>query len=123
MIHDSSPGREFLTRSKTMLQSTSNPRCTGSGKTQLIQSLLHSGGVSPSIPASPARSPLSATAPPIPSTSRCPLVDPFEGATKRVEVVEGTVHGMRIVCIDTPGIVASAEATAYNGKVLQQIRR
>jgi hypothetical protein len=27
------------------------------------------------------------------------------------------------VCVDTPGLVASAGATAYNGKVLQQIRR
>ena len=53
----------------------------------------------------------------------CPLVDPFEGATRRAGVVEGTVHGIRIVCVDTPGLVASAEATAYNGRVLQQIRR
>ncbi|KAG1663291.1 hypothetical protein FOA52_006332 [Chlamydomonas sp. UWO 241] len=86
---------------------------TGSGKTQLIHSLLSAGGVG---------GPLSSGAdgqeePP------CKLVDPFDGATKKVEVVSGTVHGIRVVCIDTPGLVASASATATNGRSLQQIRK
>jgi len=91
---------------------------SGSGKTQLIHSLLNSGGV-----ASPSSSSgcLSGAAPSLQPC--CPLVDPFEGATKRAGIVEGTVHGIHIVCVDTPGLVASAGATAYNGKVLQQIRR
>lgn len=33
------------------------------------------------------------------------------------------MHGLRVVCVDTPGLVASASAAGYNGKVLQQIRR
>lgn len=87
---------------------------TGSGKTQLIHSLLHSGGVG-------RRSSTTGSAP-IPPPPPF-LVDPFEGGTKKVEVIEGVVHGIRIVCVDTPGLVASAGATAYNAKVNQQIKR
>ena len=94
------------------------PPPLGSGKTQLIHSLLNSGGVGMSAEASGVDG-----SPPPPPPAPCPLVDPFEGATRRAGVVEGTVHGIRIVCVDTPGLVASAEATAYNGRVLQQIRR
>ena len=47
----------------------------------------------------------------------------MQGRTKKVEVIEGVVHGIRIVCVDTPGLVASAGATAYNTKVNQKIKR
>jgi len=72
---------------------------TGTGKTQLIHSLLAEGSTS----------------------TRQTAVDPFEGGTKGVQVVQGMVHGIKLVCIDTPGLVAAASQTAYNGRVLREI--
>ncbi|GAX74879.1 hypothetical protein CEUSTIGMA_g2325.t1 [Chlamydomonas eustigma] len=100
---------------------------TGSGKTQLINSLLHTGGVGRPAPCRPGQvasvKGFGAGNEEANDTTHCKLVDPFQGSTKHAGVVEGLVHGIHMVCIDTPGLMASAGAAAHNGKVLQQIRR
>ena len=85
---------------------------SGSGKTQLIQSLLDSSTGADS----------SAEGAAVSSRRQLP-VDPFEGGTRRVEVLRGTVHGIPLVCIDTPGLIASASETLSNAKVLRQIQK
>jgi septin family protein len=79
----------------------------GTGKTQLVRSLLAMGdndGVS------------DGTA----GTADGP--DAFAGATERVEVSVGNIMGVTLKLIDTPGLTAGAAGTAANASVLRQLR-
>jgi hypothetical protein len=78
----------------------------GTGKTQLIRSLLAMGS-SGSGSSSAASLPL----------------DAFSGATKRVEVSQGQVLGVTLTMIDTPGLTASAAGAAANAAVLRKLRK
>eukprot|EP00878_Enallax_costatus_P024652 GHUV01026328.1.p1 GENE.GHUV01026328.1~~GHUV01026328.1.p1 ORF type:complete len:361 (+),score=105.02 GHUV01026328.1:53-1084(+) len=57
-----------------------------------------------------------------PSSSSMP-VDAFSGSTKKVEVKTGTVVGITLTMIDTPGLTASAAGTASNAGVLKGIKK
>ncbi|KAF6261121.1 hypothetical protein COO60DRAFT_810164 [Scenedesmus sp. NREL 46B-D3] len=81
----------------------------GTGKTQLIRSLLAMGGSSSSSSSSS-------------SAASLPL-DAFAGATKRVEVSQGQVLGITLTLIDTPGLTASAAGAAANAAVLRKLRK
>lgn len=87
----------------------------GTGKTQLIRSLLGMDSSSSSGSRNPSSSSSS-------SAANLP-VDAFAGATKRVEVTTGQVLGIRLSMIDTPGLTASAAGTAANAGVLRQLKK
>lgn len=86
----------------------------GTGKTQLIRSLLSMDSSSSS---SSSTDPSSSS-----SSSSLPL-DAFQGGTKKVEVHTGTVLGITLTMIDTPGLTASAAGTAANAGVLRGIKK
>lgn len=75
----------------------------GTGKTQLIRSLLAMGSSSSSAASLP--------------------LDAFSGGTKRVEVSQGQVLGVTLTLIDTPGLTASAAGAAANAAVLRKLRK
>jgi predicted GTPase len=85
----------------------------GTGKTQLIRSLLAMGSSSSSSGDSSSSSS---------SVASLPL-DAFSGATKRVEVSQGQVLGVTLTLIDTPGLTASAAGAAANAAVLRKLRK
>lgn len=111
----------------------------GTGKTQLIHSLLreppsaangHSASASSNdttssgssrAPASEASSSSSKASNSIGSSSGVG-VDAFAGATKKVEVVTGSVMGIQLTMIDTPGMHASAAGFKANIAVLRAIK-
>lgn len=56
------------------------------------------------------------------SSSSLPI-DAFQGGTRKVEVKTGTVLGITLTMIDTPGLTASAAGTAANAGVLKGIKK
>lgn len=74
----------------------------GTGKTQLIYSLLGDSSNSSS------------------SSSGSP--EPFAGGTKRVEVHQGRFLGVGLTLVDTPGLTASAAGAAANASILRSIK-
>jgi septin family protein len=85
----------------------------GTGKTQLIRSLLSMGSSSSDGSGSSSSSGSAASLP----------LDAFSGATKRVEVTQGKVLGVTLTMIDTPGLTASAAGAAANAAVLRKLRK
>lgn len=73
-----------------------NLSATGTGKTELINSLLNR-----------------------PAGSR---TNAFREATRRVRVVRGDHNGIPLTFIDTPGLHASASRTADNRAILRAVR-
>lgn len=69
---------------------------TGTGKTELINSLLDR-------PAAAG-------------------TNPFRPATTRVRVLRGSHNGIQLTCIDTPGLLPAACRTADNKAILRAIR-
>lgn len=49
-------------------------------------------------------------------------INAFEPETKKVRVVTGTVQGVKMKFIDTPGLVPSASATGKNMRILSQVK-
>jgi len=82
----------------------------GTGKTQLIHSLL---GMSSSSSGSNGSSSS--------SSSSVPL-EPFAGGTHRVEVHKGRFLGVGLTLVDTPGLTASAAGAAANASILRGIK-
>ena len=41
----------------------------------------------------------------------------------QVQVLEGSINGIRVRFIDTPGLVPAASAVAHNAKILAQIKK
>ena len=98
------------------------PSPAGTGKTQLALSLLDDPST-----ADNGRQP-SGTHPvpsPVPAGTHPPqlYVDPFEGSTRAVSVLRGTMHGITATIIDTPGLCPSPSQAVENHHVLRQIRR
>lgn len=50
-------------------------------------------------------------------------VSPFEAATKKVEVVEGSVKGINMRFIDTPGLQLGSSSLRHNDNILAQIKK
>jgi hypothetical protein len=81
----------------------------GTGKTQLIHSLL---GMSSSSSSGSANSSSSSTA----------ALEPFGGGTRRVEVHRGRFLGVGLTLVDTPGLTSSAAGAGANAGVLRSIK-
>jgi GTPase SAR1 family protein len=86
----------------------------GSGKTQLIRTLLSSEYAAAGSSSSSGKSQ---------SQGLTAGVDAFAGATRRVEVARGMVLGCEFTLIDTPGLQASAAGFAANLAALNQVRK
>jgi hypothetical protein len=85
----------------------------GTGKTQLIHSLLGMSSSSSSSGGGCDGSSGSSTAVPL---------EPFGGGTTRVQVHQGRFLGVGLTLVDTPGLTASAAGAAANASILRSIK-
>ncbi|CAL5224470.1 g7162 [Coccomyxa viridis] len=52
-----------------------------------------------------------------------PAPSNFAEGTKKVQLLDGTINGIRVRFIDTPGLVPAASAVGHNAKILSQIKK